>query len=119
MSEAERRAADWLKEGARMLSEACPECGSPLFDRRGEIWCPKCNKPVISFPERLLTVSVEEESVLQRLRETLVARLAALEKRLRASKSLKEMSLIAHNIYILLASLELVRKLMRDSEGRP
>ncbi len=112
MGEAERRAAEWLKEGARMLSEACPDCGSPLFDRKGEIWCPKCNKPVITLAERLLTVGVEEEATLQRLRETIISRLHALEKKLRAARDVEEASSIAHGIYVLLASLELVRKLM-------
>ncbi len=112
MSEAERRAADWLKEGARMLPEACPTCGSPLFDRKGEIWCPRCNKPVVGFPERLLAASVEEESVLQRLRETIIARLHGLERKLRACRDVQELSAVAHGIYVLLASLELVRKLM-------
>ena len=117
MGDAERRAAEWLKEGARMLSETCPECGSPLFDRRGEIWCPKCDRPVISLANRMLTASVEEEAVLQRLRETLISRLYALEKRLRAARDVEELGSIANATYILLASLELVRKLMAERSG--
>jgi len=116
LGEAERRAADWLREGARMLSEACPDCGSPLFDRRGEIWCPKCNKPVVGLVERLLVASVEEEATLQRLRETLIAKLQGLEKRLRSAKSTEELTATAQAIYVLLASLELVGKLMRGEE---
>ncbi|RLI39145.1 hypothetical protein DRO60_02035 [Candidatus Bathyarchaeota archaeon] len=119
MSETERRAADWLKKGARMLSEACPECGSPLFDRKGEIWCPRCNKPVISFAERLLTVGVEEESVLQRVRETIIGRLHVLERKLRSARDPQELGSVAHAIYILLASLELVRKLMASEQVGP
>ena len=119
MGEVERRAAEWLKKGARMLSESCPECGSPLFDRKGEIWCPVCNKPVVGLVERLLTVSIEEESVLQRLRETVIARLHALERKLRSSKDIGEMNTIAHGIYILLASLELIRKLMGEDGSGP
>ena len=115
MSEAEKRAAEWLKKGARMLSEACPECGSPLFDRKGEIWCPKCNKPIIGLPERVLTVSVEEESVLQRLRETVLSKLYGLEKRLRASRQVEEVLSVAQAIYVLLSALDLVRKLMGET----
>ncbi|RLI09585.1 hypothetical protein DRO33_06535 [Candidatus Bathyarchaeota archaeon] len=115
MSEAERRAAEWLKEGARMLPEACPECGSPLFDRKGEIWCPKCNKPVIGLPERILTAAVEEESVLQRLRETIISKLYGLEKRLRMSRQAEEVASVSHAIYILLSALELVKKLMGEA----
>jgi len=99
-----------------MLSEACPNCGSPLFDRKGEIWCPKCNKPIIGLVERLLAASVEEEATLQRLRETLIAKLQGLEKRLRSSRNIRELTAVAHAIYMLLASLELVGKLMRGEE---
>ena len=36
-----------LRKGARMMSEACPECGTPLFRfKGGEIVCPSCNRPV-------------------------------------------------------------------------
>jgi len=117
VGEAERRAAEWLKEGARMLPETCPECGSPLFDRRGEIWCPKCDRPVIGLADRMLTASIEEEAVLQRLRETLISRLHALERRLRAARDVGELASVANATYILLASLDLVRKLMAEHGG--
>lgn len=117
MGEAERRAAEWLREGARMLPEACPECGSPLFDRKGEIWCPKCNRPVVGLVERLLAASVEEEATLQRLRETLIAKLQGLERKLRSAKGVEELASTGQAIYILLASLELIGRLMRG-EGQ-
>jgi len=42
-----KRMADALRSGAKMLSEQCPVCGSPLFEIKGELWCLKCNKRVI------------------------------------------------------------------------
>lgn len=42
-----RRMADALRSGAKMLSEQCPVCGSPLFQVKGELWCLKCNKRVV------------------------------------------------------------------------
>ena len=46
-----KRMADLLKSGATMLSGSCPECSSPLFKIRGEIWCPTCNKQVLIVKE--------------------------------------------------------------------
>ncbi|UCH01731.1 MAG: hypothetical protein JSV20_07760 [Candidatus Bathyarchaeota archaeon] len=46
-----KRMADLLKSGATMLSDSCPECSSPLFKIRGEIWCPTCNKQVLIVKE--------------------------------------------------------------------
>src|SRR5215472_9911220 len=42
-----RRMADLLKSGATMLSDICPECGTPLFKLKGETFCAKCNRPVV------------------------------------------------------------------------
>ncbi|MEN2974955.1 MAG: Sjogren's syndrome/scleroderma autoantigen 1 family protein [Candidatus Caldarchaeales archaeon] len=42
-----KRMADALRSGAKMLSETCPICGSPIFEIKGELWCLKCNKRVV------------------------------------------------------------------------
>jgi UPF0148 protein len=42
-----KKMAELLKSGATMLSETCPECGTPLFRKGKETFCPKCNKPVV------------------------------------------------------------------------
>src|SRR5437660_12011462 len=47
MSEDVKRMADLLKSGATMLSDVCPVCGTPLFKVTGEVFCAKCNKPVV------------------------------------------------------------------------
>src|SRR5207245_187669 len=47
LSEDVKRMADLLKSGATMLSDVCPECGNPLFRVKGDIFCAKCNKPVV------------------------------------------------------------------------
>lgn len=42
-----KRMADALRKGAKMLSETCPLCGSPIFEMKGELWCLRCDKRVI------------------------------------------------------------------------
>ncbi len=34
--------AEYLLKGAKMLSKACPTCGSPLFEVKGERQCVVC-----------------------------------------------------------------------------
>ncbi len=34
--------AEYLLQGARMLSRSCPACGSPLFEIKGETRCVVC-----------------------------------------------------------------------------
>ncbi len=35
-------AAELLYKGAKMLSKHCPECGLPLFEKDGRIFCSNC-----------------------------------------------------------------------------
>ncbi len=64
ISDEERRKkiAKALLKGWRMLSETCPICGTPLFQKPGgEIICPICET-------RVILVSSEEEGRLERTR---------------------------------------------------
>ena len=46
-----KQMGELLRKGARMLSETCPECNTPLFQLRdGRLICPMCNKPVVIVP---------------------------------------------------------------------
>jgi len=117
MSEAEKRAAEWLKKGARMLSESCPHCSSPLFDWKGEIWCPSCGKPVITTEERKLVAEIEEESVLQRIRETIISRLYLLEKELKSERDLRRLQEASSALYLLLSCLEIMERIKSSKEN--
>ncbi len=35
-------AAELLYKGAKMLSKHCPECGLPLFEKDGRVFCSNC-----------------------------------------------------------------------------
>jgi len=108
---AERRAANWLKMGGRMLSEVCSKCGSPLFEIRGEIWCPGCNKPVMTAEERRLVLEVERVNILQRVEETLINRISQLEVEVRRAKDIQGLQSSAYTLYLLLACLESLKKI--------
>jgi UPF0148 protein len=36
--------AEYLLKGGKMLARACPECGSPLFEVKGETLCVVCRE---------------------------------------------------------------------------
>jgi len=104
--------ADLLKSGATMLEDHCPECDSPLFRVKGEVWCPRCNKRVITVREdeesfiamssmlgdveRIILLKIQESSRqimeerdianLEKLGSLLVKWLEALEKTRRIQK---------------------------------
>lgn len=72
-----KRMADVLKAGGTMLQDICPECGSPLFKIKDEVWCLNCNKRVIFVKEGeptpdlidLTELGDIEEIILKKLRE--------------------------------------------------
>jgi len=69
--------AELLKSGAKMLSEACPQCSSPLFEVKGEIFCAKCNKSVVKLKptdkeSKLVgsrVMDVVEQTILDKIQE--------------------------------------------------
>lgn len=46
MSDKVTKMADILRSGATMLSITCPQCNTPLFKYKGEIYCANCNRKV-------------------------------------------------------------------------
>jgi len=69
--------AELLKSGATMLQQTCPECGTPLFRKGRETFCPKCNRPVVIIESaadegRLVTGQIlddTERTLLNKIRE--------------------------------------------------
>ncbi len=111
------RMANALRSGAKMLSEHCPVCGSPIFEIKGELWCLKCNKRVIKIKSEeeigtalsvytlmdtasIIASKIEELTILlsreievdqiRKLSETLNVLLKTLEQTLKVRKMLKE-----------------------------
>ncbi len=82
-----RQMSNLLRDGAALLSQACPRCATPLFRlKSGEIMCPSCNQRVIipalgEDASRLIAASVVsslEETIAQKLEELRLA--VALEQ---------------------------------------
>ncbi|MCS7126446.1 MAG: hypothetical protein NZ929_06020 [Aigarchaeota archaeon] len=111
-----KRMADALRSGAKMLSDTCPACGSPIFEIKGELWCLKCNKRVIKVRSdqeistalsiyslmntaSVLATKIEELTILlsrtvdvdeiKKISETLSTTLKTLEQTLKIQKILR------------------------------
>jgi len=97
--------ADWLRSGATMLSESCPECSSPLFKRNEEIWCLKCNKKVIRTKEEEVYTVLEEAILLEDLRKTTLLKLKDLQEKLSSEEDPERIQQISELILLLLRLL--------------
>jgi len=73
-----RRMSDALRSGARMLSEMCPVCNSPLFEIRGELRCIRCDKPVVKVHEESEVLVASAPLILTRLENAITDKLDVL-----------------------------------------
>src|SRR5262249_29645349 len=111
MGEDVRRMADLLKSGATMLSETCPVCGSPLFRVKGEVFCAKCNKPVIF--ERATAIGppakISPTHLLDSLEQTIVAKLNEANEALKDEKEPEKLAVYSNLVFGWLSTLEKLR----------
>ncbi len=70
-----KKMAELLKSGATMLSETCPECGTPLFRKGKETFCPKCNKPVIIIQSAEQETRLIADRILEDTEQTLLSKI--------------------------------------------
>ncbi|MEN3034978.1 MAG: Sjogren's syndrome/scleroderma autoantigen 1 family protein [Candidatus Methanosuratincola sp.] len=105
-----KRMADLLREGATMLSQACPECKTPLFRlSSGEVVCPGCNKRVV-FAKPSETERVASQSIVaSSLEEVLIEKISELQSSLRMSKDVSEIERYVKVLSSLFDLLEKVR----------
>ncbi len=95
--------ADMLRQGAKMLSTNCPECGAPLFQlKTGEIFCPREKREVKLVKEGESPEKAKQEASLEK---TLQDKLALLQQRLDAASELAEIRELTETITTLLDAL--------------
>ena len=69
-----------LRKGAKMLSQSCPECNTPIFQLKdGSLYCAMCEKPVIYVPADTDTEAMEQQN---RLDETLSKKIKQVQEKI-------------------------------------
>lgn len=72
--------ADMLRQGAKMLSMTCPECGAPLFQlKTGETFCPREKREVKTVKEGEDPQKAKQDASLEK---TFLSKLQLLQQRL-------------------------------------
>jgi uncharacterized Zn finger protein (UPF0148 family) len=106
-----RRMSDALRSGARMLSEMCPVCNSPLFEIRGELRCIRCDKPVVKVHEESEVLVASAPLTLTRLENTITDKLDVLANLLQRTSEPEELRQLAETIISLIQLFHESRKL--------
>jgi UPF0148 protein len=104
--------AEILKQGATLTELACPACASPLFRfKSGELWCAKCEKRVVVVKEGETTEEVTSQTHLAALEATVLAKIQAIEKRIREEENMDELQKLNAVLKSLLDNLKTLRRM--------
>ena len=101
--------AELLRRGARMLSESCSECGTPLFRlKSGEVICPSCNKPVKMVKEGTAEGEAAQQGGLE---ATIRRKVGEVQATLESEKDQAKIKEITYTLIALLDALEKAKRL--------
>ncbi|UCG36533.1 MAG: hypothetical protein JSV64_08020 [Candidatus Bathyarchaeota archaeon] len=101
-----------LKQGATLTEFACPACSSPLFRvRSGDLRCAKCDKQVIIVKEGEDAETVASRASLMALQNTIIAKIQAIEKRIRNEENAEKLQQLSTTLASLLENLDRLKKM--------
>lgn len=109
-----KKMSELLKSGATMLSETCPECGSPLFRVGREIICAKCNRQVVIVKSTEEEGKIMGDRVLQELEQTLLSKIKEIDGAIRSEKDPDRLGQYGKALLTWLDAFERVRRLKPD-----
>ncbi len=108
-----KRMAELLKSGAAMLPETCPECGTPLFRRGNETFCPNCNKPVVIIRSAEQETRFMADRVLEDSEQTLLGKIREMNLAMKIEKDPEKLVAYGNAMDTWLGALEKLRRLRR------
>jgi len=104
-----KKMGELLRQGARMLSDACPECGTPLFQlSSGEVICPMCNRSIKYVKG---DADPKAEAHRERLEESLRKKIDEVQKRLDEANDPALIGEFTDTLMKLMEALERAKKL--------
>ncbi|MGA3109694.1 MAG: Sjogren's syndrome/scleroderma autoantigen 1 family protein [Candidatus Bathyarchaeia archaeon] len=106
-----KKMAELLKSGAAMLSETCPECGTPLFRKGNETFCPKCNKPVVIIQSAEQETRLMTDRVLEDSEQILLGKIQELNLAMRNEREPEKLIDYGNALSSWLGSIEKLRRL--------
>jgi UPF0148 protein len=113
-----KKMAELLKSGATMLSETCPECGTPLFRKGGETFCPKCNKPVVIIKSAEQEARLMTDRILENAEQTLLAKIQEVNLAMKNENDPEKLITYGNAMSTWLGAIEKLRRLRVQSLDR-
>ena len=100
-----KRMAELLRQGATMLADGCPQCASPLFKVKDDIYCAKCDRRIVYAKSDQELEVHDVKSLIPELRETLINKLKALNEIVDNETDTEALTKLANLMVLLLQAL--------------
>jgi len=100
-----RKMAELLRQGATMLADACPQCGSPLFKIKDDVYCAKCDRRIVYAKSDEEVEAYAVKTLLPELRETLITKLKSLREVIDTETDTEALTKLANLMVLLLQAL--------------
>ena len=113
-----KKMAELLKSGATMLSETCPECGTPLFRKGKETFCPKCNKQVVIIESKEQETRLKSDQVLEDSEKVLFSKIRELNLALRNETDPEKLVAYGNALGSWLGAIEKLRRLRNQDTNQ-
>jgi UPF0148 protein len=110
-----KKMAELLKSGAAMLSETCPECGTPLFRKGKETFCPKCNKPVVIIQSAEQESRLMADRVFENSENTILAKIQEVNVAMKNESDPEKLVAYGNALSTWLGAIEKLRRLRNRS----
>lgn len=110
-----KKMAELLKSGATMLSETCPECGTPLFRKGNDTFCPKCNKPVVIIQSAEQESRLMADKVFEDSEQTLLSKIRELNLAMKIETDPEKLITYGNALASWLGAIEKLRRLRNHS----
>jgi UPF0148 protein len=101
-----KKMADLLRQGATMLAQGCPQCGSPLMKMGDDVYCATCDRRIVIMDSREQVESQTLKALIPELHETLLKKLKTLSEVIEAENDTEALTKLANLMVLLLQSLE-------------
>ncbi|MHA1650391.1 MAG: Sjogren's syndrome/scleroderma autoantigen 1 family protein [Candidatus Helarchaeota archaeon] len=101
-----------LREGHTLLSNACPQCNSPLFKMKsGEIYCASCDRKVLIVKDDEQIDIILQNKILDETMKILSVKIKELNRQIDTEKDFDELYKMTRLLLIFLDSLKKLKEL--------
>ncbi|MFW9954300.1 MAG: Sjogren's syndrome/scleroderma autoantigen 1 family protein [Candidatus Thorarchaeota archaeon] len=101
-----KKMAQLLQQGATMLADACPQCGSPLLKVEEDIYCATCDRRIVYATSSEEVESHTVKELLPELKETLLLKLKTLNDLIEKENNTENLTKLANLMVLLLQALD-------------